>query len=98
MVRGGPAGGTWETLAAGRNEGENLVPLSFPGTFTHPVVESGWKWYIVGQSGRKWGKRGEAKTSRHHPGWFFAPTEGLGLPTKSTWASLQVNLAHIVSY
>ena len=73
MVRGGPAGGTWETPAAGRNLGGNLVPLSFPGTFTHPVVGSGWKWYIVGQSGRKWGKTGRDKSPLGPP-WVVLRT------------------------
>ena len=73
MVRGGPAGGTWETPAAGRNLGGNLVPLSFSGTSAHPVVESGWKWYIVGQSGRKWGKTGRDK-SLLGPPWVVLRT------------------------
>ena len=36
-------------------------------------------------------KRGDLKPSWIHPGWFFAPTEGLGLPTKSTWAPSRIN-------
>ena len=73
MVRGGPKGGTWETPAAGRNLGGNLVPLSFPGTFGHPVVGSGWKWYIVGQSGRKWGETGRDKSPLGPP-WVVLRT------------------------
>ena len=73
MVRGGPSGGIWETPAAGRNLGGNLVPLSFSGTSAHPVVESGWKWYIVGQSGRKWGKTGRVKNIMDPP-WVVLRT------------------------
>ena len=73
MVRGGPSGGIWETPAAGRNLGGNLVPLSFPGHFTHPVVGSGWKWYIVGQSGRKWGETGRDKSPLGPP-WVVLRT------------------------
>jgi len=73
MVRGGPPGGTWETLAAGRNLGENLVPLSFSGHSGHPVVQSGWKWYKVGQSGRKWEETGRSKTIMDPP-WVVLRT------------------------
>lgn len=83
VSRGDPTGGVQETPAAGGNEGENLASLGFSGTSAHPVVESGREWVKVVESGRK---RGEAKTTGNHPGWFFAPTEGLGLSTRSTWA------------
>ena len=73
MVRGGPSGGIWETPAAGRNLGGNLSPLSFPGHFGHPVVGSGWKWYIVGQSGRKWGETGRVKNIMDPP-WVVLRT------------------------
>jgi hypothetical protein len=84
VVRGDPRRDREETLGTVGESPQNLAERSFSGTKWSPVVGSGRKWVKVEESGTN---RGGAKTSEIHPGWFFAPTEGLGFLTRSTWAS-----------
>ena len=87
MVRGGPRGSLEETPGTVGENPENLSRQSFSGRKWGRVVGSVREWDKVEESGTK---RGEAKTSEIPPWVVFAPTEGLGFLTKSTWASPQV--------
>ena len=87
MVRGGPRGSLEETPGTVGETPENLSRQSFSGRKWGRVVGSVREWDKVEESGTK---RGEAKTSEEPPWVVFAPTEGLGFLTKSTWALPQV--------
>ncbi len=80
-IRGGPRGSLGGNPGGPGNLGEILASLGFSGTSAHPVVESGREWVKVVESGSK---RGGAKTSGNHPGWFFGVRAPLGFPTRST--------------